>query len=191
MGNAIVSLPSFETPRLLLRPRSLADTEACLAMDHEPEVTRFVDGPWSDPTEHRAFIEERSCGPYAEGLGYWTILRRADDAFIGWVLLIPCDAVGPDIEIGWRLRPQVWGQGYATEAALPLVRHGFETLELDEIIAEVDEHNLASRRVAAKLGMTQIGIIGGKTRNLVRYVALRSRIKADEATRAPCARHPS
>ena len=169
-----MNLPSFETQRLLLRPRSLTDTEACLALDREPEVTRFVDGPWSDPVAHRAFIEERTRGPYAEGLGYWAILRRDDRAFIGWVLLIPCDAEGPDIEIGWRLTPRMWGRGFATEAALPLLRHGLETLGLAEVIAEIDEHNLASRRVAEKLGMSDTGMIAGKTRKLIRYVALRA-----------------
>ena len=48
--------PTFETARFNLRPRTLADTDACIAMDKEPGVTRFVRGPWDDPAAHRAFV---------------------------------------------------------------------------------------------------------------------------------------
>lgn len=62
-------LPGFETPRLLLRPRTLADTDDCIAMNRDPGVVRFVDGPWSGPATHRAFVEARTRGPYPAGLG--------------------------------------------------------------------------------------------------------------------------
>jgi RimJ/RimL family protein N-acetyltransferase len=164
-----VHLPPFTTGRLLLRQRTLADTAACFAMDREPEVTRFIDGPWSDPVAHRAFIEARTRGPYAEGLGYWTILRRADQAFLGWVLLMPRDAEGPEVEIGWRLGRAAWGQGYATEAVLPVLHHGLTTLGLPEIIADIDAENRASIRVAEKLGMRAVGRRPGPARVEIRY----------------------
>ena len=162
--------PVFVTTRLLIRPRTLADTEACLAMDREPEVTRFVSGPWSDPTAHRAFIEARTQGPYAAGLGYWTICRRDDPAaFLGWVLLIPNNAIGPEIEIGWRLIRSAWGLGTATEAADPIARHALATLGLREVIAEIDAANAASQRVAEKLGMQRRGTISDRGRPALRY----------------------
>jgi hypothetical protein len=73
-------LPTFRTPRLTLRPRCLADLDACLAMDRDGEVTRFVAGPWSDPIAHRAFVADRIRRCYPPGMGYWTILAPA---FIG------------------------------------------------------------------------------------------------------------
>jgi RimJ/RimL family protein N-acetyltransferase len=158
-------LPDFETSRLRLRPRSLADTEACLAMDREPDVARFVPevlrmvcGPEADAIAHRAFVEERTRGPYPRGLGYWTICpRAAEDVFLGWVLLIPVDAVGPEVEIGWRLRRSAWGQGYASEAAAVLVPHGLIGLGLPEVIADIDPANLGSIRVAEKIGLRRRG----------------------------------
>jgi len=94
--------PTLRTQRLLLRPRSLADTDACVQMDQEPEVTRYVSGPWSDPVAHRAFVEQRTRGPYPDGLGYWSLAARDQPTeFVGWVLLIPVDAIGPETEIGW------------------------------------------------------------------------------------------
>src|SRR5258708_27430268 len=113
-----VPLPSFDTLRLVLRLRTLVDLEACLAMDRDPEVTRHVAGPWSDPHEHRCFVVGRMTHAYPEGLGYWSIFERREPArFIGWVLLIPEDAVGPEVEIGWRLLRDPWGQGMAGEPA--------------------------------------------------------------------------
>ena len=137
--------PIFETPRLIVRPRTEADTELCFAMDSDPEVTRFVIGPWSDPQAHRAFIEARTRGPYPEGMGYWTVcLREQPSRFIGWV---------PEVEIGWRMRGAAWGRGYATEAAQPVLRHAFERLGLIEVVTDIDPDNVGSRRVAEKIGL--------------------------------------
>lgn len=162
--------PSFETSRFRLRPRTIADTDACLAMDREPGVTRFVRGPWDDLLAHRAFIDARTRGPYPPGQGYWSITPLdAPERFLGWVLLIPADAVGPEIEIGWRLRPETWGQGVATEAALPLLRHAFETLDLEQVIADIDAPNRASSRVAEKIGMRLVGLVPSQDVPVHRY----------------------
>jgi RimJ/RimL family protein N-acetyltransferase len=150
--------PTFSTDRLTLSPRSAADTEACLAMDLEPEVLRYLGGPVSDPEAQRARIEARTRGPYGPGLGYWSLREDGPGGrFAGWILLIPVDGIGPEIEVGWRLPTAFWGRGLATEAARLIVRHGFETLRLREIIAEIDEANAASIRVAEKLGLSWIG----------------------------------
>jgi RimJ/RimL family protein N-acetyltransferase len=167
--------PIFKTSRLLLRPRTLADTDDCLAMDRDPAVTRFVSGPWSDPAAHRHFIEARTIGPYPSGLGYWIICRRdAVDSFLCWVLLIPADGVRPEIEIGWRLRQAEWRHGFATEAATPLLRHAFVTLKLPEVIAEIDPHNVGSQRVAAKLGLRSKGLTAHDRRPALRYAMTRA-----------------
>lgn len=139
----------------MLRPRVMADFDACLAMDRDPCVTRFVPGPWNEPAAHERFLRERITEPYGEGLGYWSILARdRPDDFLGWVLLIPRDAIGPDIEIGWRLIRRAWGKGYATEAARPVVAHAFGTLCLPCIVADIHPRNTASMRVAEKIGLT-------------------------------------
>ena len=133
----------------------MADFDACLAMDRDPEVTKYVVGPWSSPVLHEQFLRERIETNFGPGLGYWSIFAIDRPAeFLGWILLIPDDGVGPEIEIGWRLTRNVWGEGYATEAALPVVRHAFETLRLPRLIAGIDPRNRGSIRVAEKIGMT-------------------------------------
>lgn len=162
-------LPTFRTPRLLLRPRTLADLEACLAMDRDPEVTRFVAGPWNEPQAHRAFVEARIRYVYPAGLGYWTVL--APDGFAGWILLTPLDLRGPEIEIGWRFVRACWGRGYATEAARPVLAHALDTLSLPAVVADIDPANTASLRVARKLGLQRSGPVGYAGRTVDRYVA--------------------
>ena len=153
--------PIFQTARLVVCPRTLGDTDACIAMDREPGVVRFVPqilrlvgGPSADPIAHRRFTENRARGPYPPGLGYWTVCRSASKhEFLGWIALIPLDAAGPEIEIGWRLRSSVWGQGIATEGASAVLRYAMNDLQLPEIISHIQPANVASMRVAEKIGL--------------------------------------
>lgn len=157
MPQSIAILPPLDTPRLLVRQRTLADVDACLAMDRDLEVTRYIAGPWHDPVAHRQFVELRTTRPYPPGLGYWSIRERAlPDRFVGWVLLIPDHGVGPDVEIGWRLVRDAWRRGIATEAARALVAHAFGTVRLPRVIADIAPNNLSSQRVATKLGMRRV-----------------------------------
>lgn len=160
-ARSAATLPSFETARLRLRPRVLADLDACLAMDRDPEVTRHIAGPWHDPDEHRRFVTHRITRDYPSGLGYWSIFEKAaPDAFVGWVLLIPDFAGGArDIEIGWRLVRAAWGRGIASEAAAALVRHAFDTVRLPRVVADIAAANASSLNVARKLGMRRVGVV--------------------------------
>ncbi len=154
--------------RLTVRPRTIDDLEACLAMDRDPEVTRFIAGPWSEPAAHRAFVLARIHHPYPAGMGYWTVL--APEGFVGWILLTPLDLHGPEIEIGWRLMRKAWGRGYATEAACPVLAHALETVGVPEVVADIDPANTASVGVARKLGMQPAGRVQYAGRMVVRYV---------------------
>ncbi|OSQ40830.1 GNAT family N-acetyltransferase [Thalassospira mesophila] len=148
------NLPAFETARLRLRPRTGADFAACLAMDREPGMTRYIAGPWADDTAHRAFLHDRIGRDYGDGLGYWSVFpKTAAKWFAGWVLLIPENGVGPDIEIGWRFVLAAQGKGYATEAAHAVLNHAFATLAIDRVVADIDRRNLPSIKVAQKIGL--------------------------------------
>lgn len=147
----------------------MADLEACLAMDRDPQVTRFVMGPWTDPIAHRAFVVARIRHPYPPGMGYWSVV--APTGFIGWILLTPLDLRGPETEIGWRFVQAAWGQGYATEAARPVLDHALATLGLSYVVADIDPGNTASARVAEKLGMRPARTVPYAGRTVTRYVA--------------------
>lgn len=163
------ALPVFRTARLTLTPRSMADLDACLAMDRDPEVTRFVAGPWTDPVAHRAFVIARIRHRYPPDMGYWSVFAPA--GFVGWILLAPCDLAGPEIEIGWRFVRAAWGQGYATEAARAVRDHALGTLGLAFVVADIDPANRASVRVAEKLGLRPAGSRPYAGRRVTRYAA--------------------
>lgn len=153
-----MALPSFETERLWVRPRTMADFDACLAMDRDPAVTRFIPGPWNEPAKQEAFLRERIETSLGDGLGYWSISSKEQpDKFLGWILLIPYDGVGPEVEIGWRLNQSAWGNGFAPEAGRPIAEHAFHTVGLERIVADIDPGNLSSLRVAERIGMKHIG----------------------------------
>lgn len=153
------TLPTFVTARLTLKTRTLSDLPACLAMDRDPEVTKFITGPWSDPERHEAFVRERIETDFGNGLGYWSVfLRNRPDHFLGWILLIPYDGVGPEIEIGWRFNRDAWGKGFATEAAKPVLEHALHTLSLHRVVADIYPENLGSIQVAMKIGMREEGM---------------------------------
>ena len=70
-------------------------------------------GSWDDEPAHRAFIRDRIDGPYPPGMGYWVMEPRdAPGRFLGWILLIPEDAHGPEIETGWRVPAVHRGEPY-------------------------------------------------------------------------------
>lgn len=144
----------LETSRLLLRPMHAADVDALVAMDSDPEVMRYIaSGAATDLPAQRAKVEAFVASPpYRAPLGFWAITRRGDDRFRGWACLKPLEQ-GPDIEVGYRLPRAEWGQGFATEAAARLLRHGFESVELEEIVAVTHPENAASQRVLEKVGL--------------------------------------
>jgi RimJ/RimL family protein N-acetyltransferase len=145
-------LPELETERLSLRQWSLADLDAIVAMDRDPEVYRFLEEP-GEPEEQRDEMKERILTDFGENLGTWSIYSGDIRlGFCGIVHLIPIDDEGPDVELGFRLVRAAWGQGIASEAAQRAIRHGFETAGLGEIIAVTDPDNTLKRLGFAREG---------------------------------------
>ena len=168
--------PILETSRLRLRPRTLDDLDDCFRMDREAGTLDWIAWPmaagsWQDEAAHRAFIRARTLAPYPPGQGYWAVAEKAQqERFLGWVLLIPEDAVGPEVEIGWRFLTAARGRGHAIEAARAVLAHGLGTLALPRIVADIRPENAASCRVAERIGMHATGPAPGAAA-LVRYEA--------------------
>jgi len=92
-----------------------------------------------------------------EGWGLWAVQVAGGPGFVGMVGLhrvnaaLPC---APAVEVGWRLHPDHWGHGYATEAAAASLQAGFES-GLDEIVAFTTTVNTRSQAVMTRLGMVR------------------------------------
>lgn len=144
------------TERLVLRQWRDADREPFAAMGADPIVMEHFVGPL-DRAASDALIGREMAAIEARGWGLWAVERREDGRFLGFTGLGVLDldtGTGPVTEIGWRLRADAWGHGYATEAARAALRYGFDTLGADEIVAVTAPANVRSRRVMERLGMT-------------------------------------
>jgi RimJ/RimL family protein N-acetyltransferase len=147
----------LETERLILRWLTEADAQRLVELDSDPEVMRYLNGGVATPRE----LVEREILPrflsYYErydGFGVWAAVEKSSGAFIGWFSLRPHEESRQnEMELGYRLRRSVWGQGYATEGAQALIRKGFAAPGVERVTASTYEHNSASRRVMGKAGM--------------------------------------
>lgn len=154
-------VPTLETERLRLIPRAAADIDACVAMDSDLEVRRYITPDFRDNFDAAAYrddLEERVAIDAGPGFGWWIIRQRhAPERFHGLAMLIPVGLEGPEIEIGWRLPRASWGNGYATEAATRILAHAFGDVDLSEVVACIDPENSRSIAVAARLGFVRDG----------------------------------
>ncbi|MDE2489114.1 MAG: GNAT family N-acetyltransferase [Alphaproteobacteria bacterium] len=145
----------IETARLVLRPPESRDYEALFAVNGDPRV-----GAWLGGTQAReqsdAMLERNREHLAAHGFGFWAIERKSDRAVVGLAGLLDMPdgfGPGPAIEAAWRLAPDAWGHGYATEAARAALDWGFAELQPPEIIAITAKMNLRSQAVMTRLGM--------------------------------------
>jgi [ribosomal protein S5]-alanine N-acetyltransferase len=144
------------TPRLHLRPFTLADHERIHVVYADPEVMRYV-GHGAHQTIAETANALRIYGDVLTQRGYsfLAVTERATGALIGDGGLHPMGGVGPDVELGYTLARSVWGRGYATELGQALVEYAFTVLRVPRVVAQVEPANTASRHVLAKLGMTE------------------------------------
>jgi ribosomal-protein-alanine N-acetyltransferase len=147
---------ALHTERLRLRPRTLADVDANLAMDLDPRVHRYIFAKAPDPGPWRARITAQITSGWPPTGGVWVVERQGEPGFLGWCGLFPLGHSGL-IEIGYRYVPAAWGQGIASEAARAMLDHGFRTLALDPIVAVTHPDNRASQRVLRKIGLRPAG----------------------------------
>lgn len=148
-------MTTLTTPRLLLRPlvaADLADVHRTIGSD--PAVT--WDGRARSLEECRAMLEAKIRAAERRGFGLLAVVDRDSGDFLGWAGLQHLED-GDEVEVAYYLGRSAWGGGRATEAGREALRHGFEDLGLDRIVAVVRPGNAASQRVLAKLGLTSEG----------------------------------
>lgn len=147
--------PPHPTDRLQFREMTEADLDNMTALLGDPEVMRFYPAPKS--REEAASWIHWNCENYAEhGYGLW-IVETHDGEFIGDCGLTWQQVNGAlKLEVGYHVRSDLHGQGYATEAAAACRDYARENLVARELIAIVHPDNRASARVAEKIGMHRI-----------------------------------
>jgi len=147
--------PDLATARVWLRRWCEADRAAFAQINADPEVMRHFPALLTH-SESDALITNFDAHFDQYGYGIWALEIPGVCALAGFAGLkhVDFDApFAPAVEIGWRMRRDLWGQGYATEAAEAVLAHAFDDLYLDEIVSFTTRDNLRSRAVMERIGM--------------------------------------
>lgn len=146
------------TERLVVRNWRDSDRAPFIAMNRDPAVREHL-GPIQTPEQSNAAIDRLIAIADRHGHTFWALERRADAEFLGFcgLKIAPERIPGIEgaIEIGWRLRSDCWGQGYAREAAAASLDWAWANLPIDRVIAITTRANLASQGLMLRLGMTR------------------------------------
>ena len=149
--------PELRTGRLRLRRWLPEDRDPFAAMNADPRVTEYLPTPLSRE-ESDAFIERVEAHFEKHGFGLWAVEVIEDHRFAGYVGLMRPRFTAPFtpcVEVGWRLKPEHWGKGYATEGARAVIAYGFDVVKIPELLSWTVPANTRSRRVMEKSGMTR------------------------------------
>ena len=149
----------FETDRLIIRRYTPDDRENFYRLNGDAEIMRYIREP-KDPQEC-VVILKRNIEFYQQNplMGRWAMIEKASNAFIGSFAIIPVESIDhdrhTDIQIGYALLKEYWGQGFATESALAGRQYAFDVMKLSRIVAITETANLASQKVLLRSGFIQ------------------------------------
>ena len=159
------------SPRLLLRPLKEDDVDLVVELVTDPEMMEYAGGPATSErirTEMRSFTQRGADG----SIGVWCICNAETQESIGTIALLPLPVEVKDtewelvrsgeipereIEIGYFLRKDEWGQGFASEAISRILEFAFSNSCLEEIVAVIDPKNRASQNVLERAGFSNEG----------------------------------
>ena len=146
----------LETEHLLIRHFDPGDLDALFALYSDAEIRRYIPEGMLTVEETREELEYYLQGhPDHPELGLWATVHKENGRFIGRCGLLPWTIDGrAEVEVAYLIDKGYWGQGLGTEAAQGILEHGFEKLKLPRLICLIEAENLASIRVAQKIGMT-------------------------------------
>ena len=129
-------------------------------MVNDPEFDRFLPpSPPVTPEGFRAMVERRAAMERERGYAMWAVDSADTGSFVGQCGLYPAEGKGPDVELAYHFDTAFWNKGYATEAAAAVLAHALGPVGLERVIAFVMAENVASCRVAEKIGMQFEGLV--------------------------------
>lgn len=150
------------TERLHFALLSEQDAPLFFELDQDVEVMRYINGGKLTSMQTIVEVMLPRMAQYRDvtlGYGIWQVRRTEDNVYLGWVLIRPMgfntlEPSSDDVEIGWRLKREFWGRGYASEAARAVadrVLANNQNVQFLSAIAMPD--NAGSVGVMRKLGM--------------------------------------
>ena len=156
-----MTLNHFGAERLVIRPLQMDDLDELYRLIYaEAEVRQYFTHTDSYEGAKKLLVDKVRLNEAAnnQGFGFWGVVRKADNQFIGqvllgppeptpWIVLDPTSAsypLGEEVEIGYAFGKLYWGQGYATEACQPIIQYAFTVLKLKRLVNSVARKNINS-----------------------------------------------
>jgi len=153
------------TARLRLEPMADAHLDGLNALNADPEVMRYISGRPETREETQAVITKVKDRWAAMGYSWWTFIEIDSGQIVGAGALQnlrremqPLPDPACPLELGWRLRRDRWGRGYASEAAFAMGDWAFDAFRPGELLAVCEPANTASSSVMKRLGMRDLGL---------------------------------
>jgi RimJ/RimL family protein N-acetyltransferase len=145
----------FTSERLGFRNWKPEDLSAMSAMNADEQVMEFFPNTQTE-AQTAAFIKRMESQFLERGFCYFAVEKLENQAFIGFIGIDHQTyeaAFNPAVDIGWRLAPNAWGKGYATEGAKRCLKYAFEVLKLEKVFSVAPAINKNSINVMKKAGM--------------------------------------
>ena len=145
----------LETPRLVLRVPRADDFDAWAEMMSDEETARFIGGVMPRAISWRGLMTVIGSW-HAQGFAMFSVVEKSTGRWIG--RLGPWMPEGwPGPEVGWAIVRDCWGRGYAMEGSIAATNWAFDTLGWSDVIHSIAPDNIASQRLAARLGSRNRG----------------------------------
>lgn len=150
-----MTAPILHTERLTLRVPQVEDFERYAEVIGDPVAARHIGGHLPRAGAWRRFLQMPGAW-LLQGFAMFSVIETASGRWVGQTG--PWRPEGwPGNEIGYVFHPDAWGQGYALESAVAAIDWAFDTLDWDEIVHCIAPENVASQKVAQRLGSTVRG----------------------------------
>ena len=151
----------IETNNLILREFRDTDVDGIFKLDSDREVHKYLgNNPIKTMVEAEKIISFFHLQYKERGIGRLACVEKPSGKFIGWAGLKLnlgekeiLNGYTDFIDIGYRLLPNFWGKGYATEASLASIEYGFKKLKYNVIYGAADVDNIGSNKVLNKIGL--------------------------------------
>jgi ribosomal-protein-alanine N-acetyltransferase len=149
-------LNTLETNRLRLQEMTIEDIDPLLAIFSDPEVMKSFGGMLFDRKQMEQWVRRNLGHQRQYGYGLFSVMLKSNDVLVGDCGLEHMEVDGrAEVEIGYDFRSDYWGRGLATEAAAAVRDFALVQLGLQRVISLIRPENIASIRVAEKIGMTK------------------------------------
>lgn len=169
--HGMFSMPTLDTPRLILRRIAMRDAKDIFAYSRDEEVARHV--LWSaqrDIGEARDYVKFMMRRYRDDEPSSWGIVERVSGRLVGTIGYMDYSEENGSVEVGYSLARWLWNGGYMTEALARVIGYTFDEMDINRIEAQHELTNPASGRVMEKCGMRREGVLRQRLYNKGKYV---------------------